>query len=72
MGLALFVQHYTILYVKKSGYRCRRKGQTLVEYALILAFVSVVAISVLIRLGNAVKSVFSTITSQLVIAGSSH
>lgn len=50
----------------------RKKGQTLVEYALILAFVSVVAISVLIRLGSAVKGVFSTITSQIAIAGSSH
>ena len=49
-----------------------RKGQTLVEYALILAFISVVAISVLIRLGNQVKSVFSTITSQLAVAKSSH
>jgi Flp pilus assembly pilin Flp len=49
-----------------------RKGQTLVEYALILAFVSVCAISVLIRLGTEVKSVFSTITSQLSVASSSH
>jgi Flp pilus assembly pilin Flp len=49
-----------------------RKGQTLVEYALILAFIAVVAISVLIRLGGAVRSIFSTITSQLVVAGSSH
>jgi Flp pilus assembly pilin Flp len=49
-----------------------KKGQTLVEYALILAFISVVAISVLIALGNQVKSVFTTITSQLSIAGSSH
>jgi Flp pilus assembly pilin Flp len=49
-----------------------KKGQTLVEYALILAFISVVAISVLIRLGIAVKSVFSTITSQVAVAGSSH
>ncbi len=49
-----------------------RQGQTLVEYALILAFISVVAISVLIRLGDEVKSVFTTITSQLAIAGSSH
>jgi Flp pilus assembly pilin Flp len=49
-----------------------KQGQTLVEYALILAFVSVVAISVLIRLGNEVKIVFSTITSQLAVAGSSH
>ena len=50
----------------------RKKGQTLVEYALILAFVSVVAISVLINLGKAVKSVFTTISSQLSYAGSSH
>jgi Flp pilus assembly pilin Flp len=49
-----------------------RKGQTLVEYALILAFISVVAISVLIRLGTTVRSVFSTITSQLAVASSSH
>jgi Flp pilus assembly pilin Flp len=50
----------------------RKKGQTLVEYALILAFISVVAISVLINLGKQVKSVFSTISSQLAYAGSSH
>jgi len=49
-----------------------KKGQTLVEYALILAFISVVAISVLIALGNQVKAVFTTISSQLAYAGSSH
>ncbi len=49
-----------------------KKGQTLVEYALILAFISVVAISVLIALGNQVKAVFTTITSQLAVASSSH
>ncbi|MCE0499456.1 MAG: Flp family type IVb pilin [Methylacidiphilales bacterium] len=47
-----------------------KKGQTLVEYALILAFISVVAISVLIALGNNVKSVFTTISSQLQYAQS--
>ena len=47
-----------------------KKGQTLVEYALILAFISVVAISVLIALGNQVKAVFTTITSQLQYAQS--
>ena len=55
--------------------RCQersRKGQTLVEYALILALISVVAISVLIRLGTSIKGVYSTITSQLAVAGSSH
>ena len=52
--------------------RKRSKGQTLVEYALILAFISVVAISVLLRLGEQVKTIFTTITSQLAYAGSSH
>jgi Flp pilus assembly pilin Flp len=49
-----------------------KKGQTLVEYALILAFISVVAISVLITLGGQIKGVFTTISSQLAYAGSSH
>ena len=58
---------------KKPGRRNKcKKGQTLVEYALILAFISVVAISVLIRLGNQIKDVFTTISSQLAYAGSSH
>jgi Flp pilus assembly pilin Flp len=52
--------------------RQSKKGQTLVEYALILAFISVVAISVLINVGNTIRSVFSTINSQLKMAQSSH
>jgi Flp pilus assembly pilin Flp len=44
----------------------------LVEYALILAFLSVVAISVLIRLGAEVKGIFTTITSQLASANGTH
>ena len=47
-----------------------KKGQTLVEYALILAFISVVAISVLISLGVSVQSVFGTVSSQLQYAQS--
>ena len=49
-----------------------KKGQTLVEYALILAFISVVAISVLIALGHNVQAVFSTINSQLQQAQTGH
>jgi len=49
-----------------------KKGQTLVEYALILAFISVVAISVLIALGGQIKSVFTSITSQLAQANASN
>ena len=63
----------TIIYAKRALRRMKsRKGQTLVEYALILAFISVVAIGVLLSLGGEVKSIFTTITSQLAIAGSSH
>jgi len=50
----------------------RKKGQTLVEYALILAFISVVAISVLISLGEAIKRTYTSISSALSSAQSSH
>ena len=46
-----------------------RRGQTLVEYALVLALISVVAISVLISMGGQVKGVFTTVSQQVVIAG---
>ena len=41
------------------------RGQTLVEYSLILAFISVVAISVLIQLGQSARSLYTTIDSQV-------
>ncbi len=63
----LMVHFKGALRVSKS-----RKGQTLVEYALILAFISVVAIAVLIQLGHNVSSVFSAVNSQLKTAESSH
>jgi Flp pilus assembly pilin Flp len=51
----------------KAALRCKqnKRGQTLVEYALILAFISVVAIIVLQQLGSKVSSVFSTVNSKL-------
>ena len=49
-----------------------RRGQTLVEYALILAFISVVAISVLISLGKAISGTYTRISSALASAQSSH
>ena len=45
-----------------------RRGQTLVEYALIIAIISVVAIGVLITLGQNLKGVYSTITSGVTSA----
>jgi Flp pilus assembly pilin Flp len=43
----------------------RRAGQTLVEYSLILAVISILALSVFTALGNRVIYVFSAITSLL-------
>ena len=43
----------------------RQQGQTLVEYALILAFISVVAISVLVALGQHARALYSMINSQV-------
>ena len=45
--------------------RKSKSGQTLVEYALILAFISVVAIAVLRALGVQVSGVFNTINNKL-------
>jgi Flp pilus assembly pilin Flp len=48
------------------------RGQTLVEYALILAIISVVAIGVLITMGQQVRGVYSTINSVVASAAASH
>jgi Flp pilus assembly pilin Flp len=56
----------------RSQRRVQRRGQTLVEYALILAIISVVAIGVLTSLGQQVKGVYSTITSVVASAAASH
>ena len=46
-----------------------KRGQTLVEYAIILAFISVVAISTLVAMGGKVSGVFTTVNRQVAIAG---
>ncbi len=48
--------------------KSRDEGQAMVEYALILALVSVVAIGILATVGTDVSSVFSKIESQLAAA----
>ena len=55
-----------------SRRRPRCRGQTLVEYALILAVLSIVAIGVLINLGQQVKGVYSSIDSVIASAQASH
>jgi pilus assembly protein Flp/PilA len=45
-----------------------RRGQTLVEYALIIAMISIVAVGVLITLGTTLKGTYSTIVSGVTSA----
>lgn len=49
------------LYVPEKEY----KGQGMVEYALILALVSIVAIAALILLGGKIKDVFNGVSNNL-------
>ena len=56
----------------RFGRRPHSQGQTLVEYALILAIISIVAIGVMINLGQQIKGVYSTITSVVASAQASH
>ena len=58
------VEYITALY---GLYMPEKKfeGQGMVEYALILALVSVVAMAVLFTLGGRIKSVFTSVNTQL-------
>jgi pilus assembly protein Flp/PilA len=43
----------------------REEGQTLAEYALILALIAVVVIIVVATLGDTIKGIFSTVSSSI-------
>lgn len=43
----------------------RRRGQAMVEYALILVLIAVVVIGVLLLLGGQIKSIFTSISGAL-------
>jgi pilus assembly protein Flp/PilA len=44
----------------------REEGQTLVEYALIIALISIAAIAVMVTLGGKISSTFTNIAGHLV------
>lgn len=56
----------------RSQRRIHCRGQTLVEYALILAVISIVAVGVMITMGQQVKGVYSMIDSGVASATGSH
>lgn len=63
---------FSSMQTSRSRRRTCSRGQTLVEYALILAIISVVAIGVMISLGQKINGVYSTIGSVVASAAASH
>ena len=55
----------TYVHTHVSALRDREEGQALVEYALILALVSIAAIAVLGPLGTAISSLFSDVSDAV-------
>jgi len=55
------LRHYLNLIALKTG-----KGQGLVEYALIIVLISIVAITIMTTLGASITSVFSKANGTLV------
>ena len=53
------------IYVAFKDLRDAESGQAMVEYALILALVSVAAVGILAALGTSVSSIFSVINQDL-------
>jgi Flp pilus assembly pilin Flp len=53
------------LYLALTTLRNGEEGQAMVEYALILALVSVAAVAILSTLGSSVSSIFSEINADL-------
>ena len=53
------------LYFAFTALRNNEEGQAMVEYALILALVSVAAVAILSTLGQSVSSIFSEINADL-------
>ncbi len=65
-----------LLYPMRMAVRLRRpprcRGQTLVEYALIIAIISIVAVGVMISLGKEATSLYSKIDSTVASSQASH
>jgi len=65
MKLGVNAIRFLSLRLKGLSLRGGRNGQTIVEYALIIAIISIVAIGVMINLGKGISGIYSTITSTI-------
>lgn len=62
----LFGKFYGFYLLEKmKGFLKEEKGQTLVEYALILVLIAIVVLLMLTALGRNVNNTFSTVNSAL-------
>jgi pilus assembly protein Flp/PilA len=59
------MNYLTELYVKFTSCIKNEKGQTLVEYALLLVLIAIVVIAMLGGVGNNVNNAFSKVNSAL-------
>ena len=68
-----YVKRKLVCFLVRAKVRTRypklRRGQTLVEYALILAVISIVAIGILINLGTQVKGIYSMVINSQIAQG---
>lgn len=67
--LSLYVRLRRFLDFRPTGLLARRRGQGLVEYALILVLVAIVVIVALTAMGQQIRNVFSNITTTLTGGG---
>lgn len=51
--------------LKLASYMQTKKGQTLVEYGLLLALIAVVVIAILTTTGTNLKDIFTTVSGKL-------
>ncbi len=56
---------FLAMYVKLNNLMKHEEGQDLIEYALVAALIAVVSIAMMSKVGSAVNTVFSNISSAL-------
>ncbi len=59
------MNYFTELYVKMMNALKTEKGQTLVEYALLLVLIAIVVIAMVTGIGKTANSVYSSVNSAL-------
>ncbi len=59
------LNYFTGLLLRLSTATQKEEGQTFVEYALLIAFIAIVALVAVKLLGNSISSLFSSVATNL-------